>query len=390
MSTKTPKNSLPSNDKPKIGLLLTGGGARAAYQVGVLRAIAELLPDNKRNPFPVICGTSAGAINATSLAVAAIDFQEGVRQLEDVWANFHVHQVYRSDFAGVLKNGFRCLMSLFSYEYGRHRAISLLDNAPLESLLLRRVPFRMLQHSIRSGSLQALGITAWGYTSGQSITFYQAARNIKPWKRAQRLGVQTQIGVKHLMASSAIPFFFPAVKLNREFFGDGSMRQLTPISPVLHLGADKVLIIGVHKETDDLPKRVSSSSYPSLAQIAGHAMNSIFVDSLDVDLERLSRINETLKMIPGEKLLEKNIKLRPIETMMISPSVEINEMAQLYTQSLPFTMRSLFRAVGATNPNGSTLLSYVLFEASFCQALIDLGHNDTLRQKEKVLQFLLT
>lgn len=376
------------DDCSKVGVVLTGGGARAAYQVGVLCAIAEMLPKNVFNPFPVICGTSAGAINAAGLAVAANDFNEGVHQLESVWANFHVDQVHRADLVGVINNSFRCLISLLSDEYGRHRAISLLDNNPLEALLTDQMPFRMLQHCIRTGSLHALGITAWGYTSGQSVTFYQSARGINPWKRAQRVGVSTQIGVKHLLASSAIPFFFPAVKLNREFFGDGSMRQLTPISPALHLGADKVLIIGVHKEKDDLPERVSTSSYPSLAQIAGHAMNNIFVDSLDVDLERLRRINETLKLIPPEKRQEKKILLRPVETMMISPSVEISEIAQHYAQSLPLTMRSLYRAIGAMNPNGSTLLSYVLFEAPFCQALIELGHNDTLRQKDEVLQFI--
>ncbi|MCB1935588.1 MAG: patatin-like phospholipase family protein [Nitrosomonas sp.] len=370
--------------------MLTGGGARAAYQVGVLRAIAELLPDNSNNPFPVICGTSAGAINAASIAVAANDFQEGSRLLEDVWANFHVSHVYRSDLVGVLKNSLRCMTALLSKEYEKHKPVSLLDNSPLESLLLRRIPFRMLHHSIRSGALHALGITAWGYTSSQSVTFYQGSRNITPWKRAQRVGVSTSIGVKHLMASSAIPFFFPPVKLNREFFGDGSMRQLTPISPVLHLGAEKILIIGVHKEADDPPERVATTNYPSLAQIAGHAMNSIFVDSLDVDLERLQRINQTVQIIPDEKLQEKNIKLRPVDTMMISPSVEINEIAQLYTQSLPLLMRSLYRAIGAMSPNGSTLLSYVLFEAPFCQALIELGRNDTLQKKDELLQFLRT
>ncbi|SEN14710.1 patatin-like phospholipase family protein [Nitrosomonas marina] len=376
------------NDKPKIGLVLTGGGARAAYQVGVLRAIAEMLPDNAPNPFPVICGTSAGAINAASLAVAANEFQEGVCQLEEVWANFHVRHVYRSDLIGVLRTALRCCISLFSHEYGRHRAISLLDNSPLESLLLRKIPFRMLQHCIRSGSLHALGITAWGYTSGQSVTFYQAARGIKPWKRAQRVGVSTQIRANHLMASSAIPFIFPPMKLNREFFGDGSMRQLTPISPALHLGAEKVLILGVHKVARELPGRVSTSDYPSLAQIAGHAMNSIFIDSLDVDLERLRRINETLKLVPYEAHQEKKITLRSIDSMMISPSIEINEIAQQFAQTLPLTLRSLYRAVGAMNPNGSTLLSYVLFEASFCRALIELGRNDAMQQKEDILNFI--
>lgn len=374
--------------KPRVGLVLTGGGARAAYQVGVLRAIAELLPDKSRNPFPVICGTSAGAINAASIAVSANNFAEGVERLDAVWSNFHVEQIYRADFVGVLHNTLKCLLSLVSTEYGQHNPISLLDNAPLEALLTSRFSFRSIQPCIRAGSLYALGLTAWGYTSGQSVTFYQAAKEVTPWKRAQRLGVPVDIGVGHLMASSAIPFIFPAVKLNREFFGDGSMRQLAPISPALHLGADKVLIIGVRKPVTDEPKRISVSGYPPFAQIAGHALNSIFVDSLDVDLERLLRINETLKLIPPEAFKEKNISLRPVEAMMIAPSEGINEIAQKYAHTLPWIMRYLYRAIGAMGPNGSTLLSYVLFEMFFCRELIELGYHDTLQQKDEVLRFI--
>ncbi len=376
--------------KPKVGLVLTGGGARAAYQVGVLRAIADLLPDKRRNPFPVICGTSAGAINAASIAVSANNFAEGVERLEAVWSNFHVNHIYRSDLAGVARNTMRCLISLVSTEYGKHNAISLLDNSPLQALLRNQFSFRTIQHCIRTGALHALGLTAWGYTSGQSVTFYQAASQVTPWKRAQRLGIPVAIGIEHLMASSAIPFIFPAVKLNREFFGDGSMRQLAPISPALHLGADKVLIIGVRKMVTDEPKRVSATGYPPFAQIAGHALNSIFVDSLDVDLERLLRINETLKLIPPEVFAQKNIALRPVEAMMISPSQGINEIAQKYTSTLPRIMRYLYRAIGAMGPNGSTLLSYVLFEIPFCRELIQLGYNDTMQQKEELLKFIGT
>jgi NTE family protein len=373
---------------PKVGLVLTGGGARAAYQVGVLRAIAELLPDKTRNPFPIICGTSAGAINAASIAVSAHNFAEGVERLEEVWSNFHVDQIYRSDLTGVIHNTLRCMLSLVSSEYGQHNPISLLDNAPLEALLKNRFSFRTIQHCIRSGSLHALGLTAWGYTSGQSVTFYQAAREVLPWKRAQRLGLPVEIGVEHLMASSSIPFIFPAVKLNREYFGDGSMRQMAPISPALHLGADKVLIIGVRKPVTDEPKRISASGYPPFAQIAGHALNSIFVDSLDVDLERLLRINETLKLIPPEAFEANNISLRPIEAMMIAPSEGINEIAQKYAHTLPWIMRYLYRAIGAMGPNGSTLLSYVLFEVPFCRDLIELGYNDTMQQKNELLKFI--
>lgn len=374
--------------KPKVGLVLTGGGARAAYQVGVLRAVAELLPDKTHNPFPVICGTSAGAINAAGIAVSANNFAEGVRQLETVWSNFHVDQIYRADLIGVMRNTVRCLLSLISSEYSQHNAVSLLDNSPLEALLRNRFSFRTIQYSIRSGALHALGLTAWGYTSGQSVTFYQAAREVKPWKRAQRLGIPVSIGIGHLMASSSIPFIFPAVRLNREYFGDGSMRQLAPISPALHLGADKVLIIGVRKPVTDEPKRVTSTGFPPFAQIAGHALNSIFVDGLDVDLERLLRINETIKLIPHEVFNGINISLRPIEAMMIAPSEGINEIAQKYAHTLPWIMRNLYRVIGAMGPNGSTLLSYVLFEAAFCQDLIELGYNDTLQQKDELLKFI--
>lgn len=383
----TKSNSI-SSSPPKVGLVLTGGGARAAYQVGVLRAIAEILPNAARNPFPVICGTSAGAINAASLAVSAVHFNEGVRELEAVWSNFHANQVYRSDLMGVMRNSTRCFLSLWSSDSERQQAVSLLDNSPLEVLLKHRIPFRGIQRSISSGALHALGITAWGYTSGQSVTFYQGARNVLPWKRAQRVGVPARIGVKHLVASASIPFIFPATKLNREYFGDGSMRQMAPISPALHLGAEKVLIIGVHKIADALPERVRVAGYPPLAQIAGHVMNSIFVDSLEVDLERLHRINKTIKLIPPEALNGNISSLKPIESMLISPSEEINGIAQQHAMALPRVMRFLYRAVGAMGPNGSTLLSYVLFEAPFCRALIDLGYSDTIRQKDEILKFI--
>ena len=376
------------SSRPKVGLVLTGGGARSAYQVGVLRAIAEILPDPAHNPFPVICGTSAGAINAASLAVSAAHYSEGVRELEAVWSNFHVNQVYRSDLMGVLGNSARCLSSLWSSDSEGKQAVSLLDNSPLKALLKHRLPFRGIHRSINSGALHALGITAWGYTSGQSVTFYQGAKDILPWKRAQRVGVPAYIGVNHLVASASIPFIFPATRLNREYFGDGSMRQMAPISPALHLGAERVLIIGLHKTLDASPKRVQVTCYPPLAQIAGHVMNSIFVDSLEVDLERLHRINKTLDLIPPETLKEKSSPLKPVESMMISPSEEINYIAQQHAMALPRVMRFLYRAIGAMGPNGSTLLSYVLFEASFCQALIDLGYADTMRQKDDVLEFM--
>ena len=377
-----------SSAHPKVGLILTGGGARAAYQVGVLQAIAAMLPKGSRNPFPVICGTSAGAINAASLAGSARSFHEGVDGLVSVWENAHVSQVYRSDPIGVLGNSARWLASLLFGGLGKYSAVSLLDNSPFTQLLQHNVPLHAIQKNIQSGALYALGITAWGYTSSQSVTFYQGVDAISPWKRSSRLGIASRIGIEHLVASSAIPFLFPAIKLNREYFGDGSMRQYAPISPALHLGAERVMVIGVRKADDTPPDRIKVEGYPPPAQIAGHVMGSIFLDNLDVDLERLQRMNNTIQLVPEDRLHCNDSPLRRVESLLISPSREISEMAEQHAHSLPRTIRLFYRAVGAMNRDGSALLSYLLFEKSFCRELIALGYQDTMPRSKEILQFL--
>ncbi len=372
--------------KQRVGLVLTGGGARAAYQVGTLRAIAEMLPTHACSPFPVICGTSAGAINAAGVAMAATHFSEGVKQLEAVWGNLHTDQVYRSDLLGVLQNTLRSIGSL-TFKRMAGRPVSLLDNLPLKRLLGCRLPFRGIRKSIHAGALHALGITAWGYASGQSVTFYQGCPEVMPWKRTQRIGIPVRIGLQHLVASASIPFIFPAIRVNREYFGDGSMRQLAPLSPALHLGAERVLVIGLNEKEDEPHDRQKISGYPPSAQIAGHILNSIFVDNLDVDLERLQRINQTINLIPATH--KENIpSLRPVRSMTIRPSEKIADFAQHHASSLPRTIRYLYRAIGAMGPNGAAMLSYLLFEAPYCQALIDLGYQDALRQRDEILAFL--
>ena len=286
----------------KIGLILTGGGARAAYQVGVLKAIAEFMPRRARSPFQVICGTSAGALNAVTLAVNARQFRKGVKYLLGIWTNAHVSDIYRSDALGVFKNSSRWLAGLVLSVFGinRMRHISLLDNSPLATFLEQTLPCEKIQENIDAGMLHALSITASGYGSGHSVTFYQGAPGILPWKRARRLGMETKIGIEHLLASSAIPFLFPAVRIHREYFGDGSVRQIAPISSALHLGADKVLLMGAWHVDDEEGRRHRMDTYPTLAQIAGHALDSIFLDGLEVDLERLERMNQTVSLIPEE------------------------------------------------------------------------------------------
>lgn len=366
---------------------MSGGGARAAYQVGVLRAISELLPRDEPNPFPIICGTSAGAINAAVLAMNASNFRRGVRELVRVWKNFRAHHVYRSDPIGVLRNSAQWLLAaLAGGGLGRQTPVSMLDNAPLGELLRERLDFSAIQAAIDAGDLNAIGVTCSGYASGQAVTFFQGVPGLQPWQRARRLGIAMPIGPEHLLASSALPFIFPAVRINREHFGDGSMRQVAPISPALHLGADRLLIIGVGRQLGHFPERVKTDTYPSLAQIAGHCLNSIFLDSLEVDLERLRRINRTLALIPPQVIGQNEVSLRPVDFRQISPSRELEKIAAEYMHELPRSIRMLF--YGALKRSGANLLSYLLFEKSYCRALIYLGYEDTMRQKDDLMEFL--
>jgi NTE family protein len=378
----------PSPTTPKVALIMSGGGARAAYQVGVLKAIAELLPDGAKNPFPIICGTSAGAINGAALAIYATHFQEGVRRLTMIWHNFQVHHVYRADALGIMASGWHWLAALLSGGLGKRNPRSLLDRTPLSHLLNRYLPCEKIQESIDAGALHAFSVATSGYTSGQSVNFFQGVKSLLRWERARRVGCAAEITVEHLMASSAIPFIFSAVKINREYFGDGSMRQVAPLSPALHLGADRILVIGVRQESEEQPPRVKSHDYPSLAQIAGHVLNSIFLDSLEVDMERLQRVNQTLKVIPAEYLSEGGVSLRPVEVMAVSPSEDLAKIAERHAHRLPRPVRYLLRGIGAFNRNGSNLVSYLLFDKSYCRELIALGYDDAMKNKEHLLDFL--
>ncbi|MFN3984016.1 MAG: patatin-like phospholipase family protein [Rhodocyclaceae bacterium] len=370
----------------KAALVLTGGGARAAYQVGVLNAIREFRGRRSGNPFPILCGTSAGGINAAALAVFSADFGVAVRKLAWIWRNFHAHQVYRADAPALLATGLRWGSALGLGWLVRQTPRSLLDNAPLGELLTRVLEFERIGRSIEAGHLHAVSVSASGYSSGENLAFYEAARGVQPWRRAQRIGVPTRLRVEHLLASSAIPFVFPAIRINREYFGDGSMRQLAPISPAIHLGAERILVIGSGRLAEEGRQR--AESYPSPAQIAGHAMSSIFLDGLAVDLERMQRINATLNAFSEAQREAAGVPLRPIETLVISPSQRLDAIAGRHRGELPWALRTVLRGIGAMRREGSTLLSYLLFEPGFTRALMDLGYEDAQARRDEIMHFL--
>jgi NTE family protein len=370
--------------KPRAGLVLTGGGARAANQVGVVKAVRDILGNPVRNPFPILAGTSAGGINAATLAVFADNFTRAVGSLLEVWENMHCHHIYRTDVPSIMKSGARWLAALMLIS--RQNPVALLDNEPLRQMLERNLPFERIQDHIDSGALYAVSVTASGYTSGQSVSFFQGGSGLEGWERNQRIGAAVVLNYEYLLASAALPFIFPAVKVHREYFGDGSMRQIAPVSPALHLGADRVLIVGTGRQTAE-QARARSNIYPSLAQIAGHALNSIFLDSLAVDIERLQRINRTVTLIPPDKLEGSSLMLRPVKVLFITPSQPIERIAARFVHQLPRSVRMVLRPTGALSRSGSNLASYLLFEESFCRALIDLGYQDTMGREAEVKEF---
>ena len=383
----------------KTGLILSGGGARAAYQAGVLQAISRILAEAgwpaARNPFAIVCGTSAGAINATGLACRADDFGDAVDGLCAIWNDIAAHQVYRADSIAVLRSGARWL-SLLSFGWllrSWHAAPpnSLLDNTPLAGLLHRMLDLPRLDAALDAGHLDALAVTASSYSGGNHVTFYQSARPVAPWRRHQRVALADQIGVEHLLASSALPFIFPAVPLyldgRLEYCGDGSMRQLAPISPAIHLGATRVLVVGAGRmsESEDCTVDSARVRYPSLAQIAGHALSSIFLDSLAADIERLNRVNQTLAMLPRELLAR--TPLRPVALLVIAPSERLDDIAARHTHDLPGPVRTLLAGIGATEARGAALASYLLFEPGYTRELMALGREDTYARRDDVLEF---
>jgi NTE family protein len=371
---------LSSNKTPNNALLLTGGGARAAYQVGVLKAIASVLPRNQKSPFNILCGTSAGAINAVSMACYASCFHLGVKKTEWVWKNFRTEQVYKAKWQEVF--GYLARNYLAKYRKADiDRPTSLLNNAPLVELLGELIDYKRIDRNILSEHLRAISVNASSYSDGDSISFFQSSQDDE-WQRAKRKGVKTVLTTRHLLASAAIPLVFPSVRIGEQFYGDGSIHQLSPLSPAIHLGADKLLIIGVEQPKQD--KYYGNSEFhPDAAAITGHLLDTIFTDSLNSDLERMQRINATLSHANEAKA-----GLKKVESLLINPSRNFNKIAAKHYSNMPSSIRFLLRFAGVTKNSESALISYLMFEKPFTQELIQLGYEDGLERIDEISEFL--
>lgn len=372
-----------SKQQPQIALILTGGGARAAYQVGMLKAITTLLPRNQKSPFRIICGTSAGSINATQLACYASCYHLGVKKLEWAWKNFDTSQVYHSDFRRVFGHIFNGMLANFQSDYANLKPGSLFNNSPLNKLLSGIIELRRIDRNLNSGHLDALCITASSYSDGDSISFFQA-NGKNEWQRAKRRGIKSKISIEHLLASSAIPMVFPSMKIKQQYFGDGSVHQLSPLSPAIHLGADKIFIVGV-----DQPSEAKfygqHPHHPGMAYISGHLLDTIFADTLSADVERMQRINQTLDLIPDA---DKQTDLRRIESMIVNPSHNFDTIANEFYFDMPTAIRWLLRSVGINEHTESSLVSYLLFEQNYTRRLIDLGFEDGINRLDDIKAFL--
>ena len=368
--------------RPRIALVLPGGGARSAYQVGVLKAIAGWLPPATPLPFSILCGTSAGAINAAVLAAQAGDAHEATSELARVWGAFHVPQVFRAGQLDMLRSGLHLLLSLVSGGWLLPLPRALFDTTPLRDLLTHSIDFARLRASLARGMPDSIAVTATEILGGDSVTFVESSRPFTGWDRAARRGIAARLDVPHLMASSAIPLLFPAVRLDGRHYGDGAMRQSTPLAPAIHLDADRILVIGVRPH---LRRPVAVQPDPNMAEQFGFMLDTLFMEGLQSDLERLQRINA---LLPHARPGPMPLGLRHIETMLVLPQRDPSEIALADRQSIPSSLRILVRVLGATRERGGRLLSFLMFESAYTRELIHLGERDTQARRAEVCAFL--
>jgi NTE family protein len=368
----------------------------------VLRALAEVWQecDGIGSPFPVISGSSAGAINAAVLAsradsAGAINaavlasradsITEAAARLDRFWRSLHCSTIYRTDAWTILTTGLRWMLSFSPVLSGLvSQPRSLLDNDPLYQFLSRELLFDRIHDCIESGALKGVAVTASGYTCASAISFYQAEEAVEPWSRARRSGRAAKLTAEHLMGSAALPLIFPAYQIGNEFFGDGGMRMVAPLSPAIHLGADRLLVITTRDERPD-PEPTETPEYPSIGEVGGYLLDTIFMDRLTSDLARLQRINKTLKLMTADQYQKTPLNI--INSLVIRPSVDLRDLTREHAGDIPRPVRLLLRTLGGWGRDWR-MASYLLFEPGYASDLIDLGYQDGIARAEEIKSFL--
>jgi NTE family protein len=368
----------------KTALVLQGGGARGAYQVGAIKAIAEITAC-RRSPFRIVCGASVGTINAASIAAASNDFQSGAKHLEKLWRSLTSSSIFDTRVWPLLLTGLRWAMTPVLTRLGFPTIGGFLNYEPLRRMLEKEFRHDHLRHAISTGALHALSITASSYSQGSAVTFFQGQGNIEGWSRSRRRGERTIINPRHILASTALPFAFSPVLLKHGYFGDGSLRLTSPLSPAIHLGAERILVISTRDGEPELPDASDVQSSPTISEMSGHALDILFNDSLESDHERLTRINQTISLLGPDARLK--TPLRFIETVMLRPSQDIRGVAFRHARNLPWAIKALLNSIGRFNSDGR-IESYLMFEPEYVGALIDLGYSDTMDRAEAILELL--
>ena len=363
------------------GLVLSGGGARAAYQVGVLSYIAEKAPEVR---FPIIVGVSAGAINAAFIAGHRGGSSESLSALYNCWTSLTIDRVFDTSMGRV---GLESARWLWTFGSGGKQLKGFLNTDPLREFLAQTLDIDGIEANVKAGQLRAVGISATRWATGQTVTFVQGASGIPTWERARRCSTPTRISVDHVLASGSLPLIFPAVKLDGEWYGDGSIRQAAPLAPAIHLGADRLLAVATRYSAtlDEVKERVTTD-YPPPARLIGMLFNTIFLDTLEGDAERLERINRVIEALPAEVPIPDGLK--PIRLLVVRPSRDLGDVAGEFRGQLPRSLRLLMRGLGVKDERGPDLLSYLIFEEPYISRVIELGYEDALSQWSEIERFL--
>jgi NTE family protein len=370
------------NDAPRLGLVLPGGGARGAWQAGALEAIAGFL-DGGANPFRVIVGQSAGAINAAALAMGADDVAAAAARIAALWSGLRVCDVYRTDAVAVGRRAALWMAALATGGWAARKPLSFFDNAPLARLLARELDFDAVRRRLAAGDLDALGVTASAYAAeaGHAATFFEARDGAPGWRRARRCGIPARLTVDHVRASSALPFLFPAERLDGRWFGDGALRLTAPLSPAIALGADRILALSPRDPPGPPLDRTATGAHPSLGALAGHMLDVIFNDDLDADLEHLARVNDLVAGLTPDAAAQSPV--RRIDAFVLQPSQDLRVIAARHADAMPGPIRLILRGIGGWGGDWR-LPSYLNFDGGYCRELVALGRADATAARARI------